>query len=915
MGHDQIEQSRVLADGEILTALKSACHAEEFSATHIAAGERLFVYAHSLVDGARQRTQHAGLKKLQQLLAHPASEPAAVTVLGMVTPSAYGRFSYLFEDGSPLRYRELPTVFPLEDQDIAEPAAWHELAKKASEEELEIRCSTFRHSLQSVMAATRIFLGAAIAGHINASRPEFRRTLAELQEKVGLAGGPAAPALEEVVDACINHQKRFNQDYADIYVPSEIDLWVLDDHWVDHGWEMVFGSLPFNSVRGFTDWDELEKLILEDGDRPSVLMIDCNLGPGEDTPTGLELLRSIRSRWQEVKVVFATAFDDAALALTSLREGANTFFAKALNDTEDRRSLDYYRQLMNLLEPHEIEKRVSTLWRTFSIKNTLKNSTTSEPDLQPPATLDLMLRLGFFLLFSLIDDDNRQWRSKRLAVRKTHLYRSVVNLVSSGYPALRDSDKAGLKPTLREMMNKAAHGGYISFDQLCLLLNGVFQTLENKNSQPIIQPWKRGQQPSFWPYSVEDLKTDSSHPGLPSDSAVMQHHTADGQGAIELMRGICGDEQCERNHAAVTMDEIPGAHSAGSPQRFYYDVMLIDDAGEDTGWFNAFQSAFPNSWVFTNVRDSLKHARKRARTQKARIDLIVLDLKLPSFEAGHEALEEILKWDPSVPVITTSASWHSLEAIRSLRKGAIDFVSKSQPHPRELAACIRFANDYKSKCDLLVEYGKSVCRQRWQQLNALRNDTNRDPLKVSEAQRKVAICEKHQSEQRVPGAWQVPPRVEQWNGLIADAIAAPLRLRQQMFFSARRDLGLSLDNWRREHVLDSANDAEMAKLVAILTGTIVERLAMWQWCLRKGEALESRRWGQSKSTRSGRLSIRIDQEIKSLGKFDALTTWQRRNQALHPEIPQPLWNAELCDHLIGLVFEAVAHFGKGTMYN
>src|SRR6185503_4964568 len=101
---------------------------------------------------------------------------------------------------------------------------------------------------------------------------------------------------------------------------------------------------------------------------------------------------------------FSTAYDDAALALTSLREGANAFFAKELNDVGDRRSLDYYRQFTTLLRPHPIEIQISSLWQTFSTKDSLINIKTNDQDYQPPAALDMMLRLGFFLLFSFIDD-------------------------------------------------------------------------------------------------------------------------------------------------------------------------------------------------------------------------------------------------------------------------------------------------------------------------------------------------------------------------------------------------------------------------------------------------------------------------------------------------------------------------------
>lgn len=910
MGDDQPKQRRVIADANILTALELAFDAKEFTGEHIVGGERLFVYAHSLVEGATQRTQHAGLKMLQQLLVEPLSEPAAVTVLGMTPPSTYGRFSYLFGEDSPVSYLQLPTTLPVTDKDVAPDDEWQQISKQASEEELELQCSTFRHSLQSVMAATRIYLGAAIAGHVDASHTDFSASLGKLQVLVDQLDPTTSIHLKEVIEGCIRHQKRFSKTYPEIYKPTEIDLWVLDDHWVAHGWKLVFEALPFRSVRGFTRLEDLESAMANDPSRPTTLMVDCNLGEAEDIPTGLELLNSIRSYWQDVRIIFSTAYDDAALALTSLREGANAFFAKELNDAGDRRSLDYYRQFTNLLRPHPIELQISSLWQTFSTKDTLKNFKTNDPDLQPPVTLDMMLRLGFFLLFSFIDDANH-WGGNKLATSEGHLYRAVVNLVASGYPKLR-APKTKLRPAAGKIIRKAAHGGEICFNEMHLVLEGVLAILQDKLSTSTIQLRKQSPQPAFWPYEMKALKTDSTYPGVSKSAPLMTHDIADGQGAIELMRGVCCDSQCEKNHEAFSVLDIINAHSVNSRADSYSGLLLIDDAGKQTQWFDAFQSIFPTSKVFTNVDDALNALNKTEP-----VNLIVLDLKLPSFEAGHRALARILHRDPSVPVITTSASWHALEAIRSLRKGAIDFIGKTVPCTRDLPACVEFANEYKKKCELLLRYGDSYCRKVWKLVHALRHNTKRDKVRLAEARHRIARCQAHQSKQKNPEEWQVPPDPSKWNSLAASELGLLLRLRQQIFFIQDQDLILSLDNWRWEHVLCSKSEVEIAKLIAILAGNIVERMAIWKWCLDNGQALESRRWGipdDQKLMRGDEIGITA--QITKLGASGAAAAWHHRSVVLHADRQtQSPWNADLCDKLIEWAFKSVTVFGKGTMYS
>ena len=896
-------QIKVIADGNILRMAEKLSKAEELEGEFIPACDLLIVYAHALVPGATNRSQSGGLRKLQGLLAHPSSSMTQIVILGFLPASDYKRFNYLVDPESPCCFIQLPGRLALTTNRITKTKAWQALARRASEEELEIQCSNFRHTLQSVMAAARIYLGAAIAGHVDASNPTFKRTLMGLQEAANKEGGSLTSDVTELVQSCILHQQRFGEDYEAVHKPTKCDIWVLDDQWNSHRWKDVFEALPFNSVAGYEDWPALERAINSSQKPPSVLMIDCNLSKNAEkaAPTGLELLGCIRSKWQEVRIIFSTAYDDASLALASLRAGANAFFAKQLNDVGDRGSLSYYNQLVSLLAPHEIEGKTRSLWRSFSDRNSqqLREGELARWVLnkyQPSAQLDHMLRLAFFLLFSLIDDDV-YWRGNRLSASKGNVYRSVVNLVEAGYPYMRESIL--INPAIvRKIVTPAAHGSKISSSELYSVLTNLFAILETQTSNAELGQWSPDDWLADWPYRREDLQTDSSYPGAPPGSPVAFHNVADEQGAVELMRGFHCKESCL--HQPLSVTEIIGAHKLNPSSERFEDVVFIDDRGDSNGWFEAVKEVLPYSRAYKNVKSFLQIEKSGNSTSA--VNLVILDLKLPSFEEGSNALKQIFAWDESVPVITISASSHSVEAIKSLRKGAIDFISKSLPYSRDLTGCTKFAIEFKKKCELLREYGASKVRQRWDQLRTLRRNTKWNQANLTRVRVKVAACTQHQNGSKKRQQWIVPPDPSKWGTVLADEITLLLRMRQRLFFIKDKDVCLPLDNWRWSYVLLSEGSEEIAKLTAILSGLVVERLAMWKWCLASDKSLNPGDWG----TANG---INIDSEIRGM-KFGSEYAWGLRTDALKQRPVQPVWDANLCDSLIACVFNTIGRFGQ-----
>ncbi len=898
---------KIIAEGPILEALKKLLGGVSFKGSVAETGDRLVVYHHALVGGSTRRGMSGGLKKLQQILSNPLSGlPLHIHVLCFTPLSDLGRYSYLLKANNLISISRAPDRIELIKLNPTAPKDWRRLTRIASEEELELSCASYRHGLRSLMAAGRIYMGAAIIGHIEIDRCES--VLKEFEARAKEEDPLIALNVSELLKLLKSH-RRFHSDYGNITGHGKSRLWVLDDNWETHGWSAVFNDLPLGNTRGFKDWNALEKEMTRNAERPTVLMVDCNLGDGANVPTGLELLRPIRSRWPEVRVVFATAYDDAALALTSLREGANVFFAKALHDADDRQSKDYYLHLLKVLKPHPVEADVSRLWRNF-IEGSEPTSTSSGGSVlpQPPTTLAKTLRLGFYLLFSMIDDElwwrGREWKQSD----EGYLYRAVINLIRTGFPEIKNYFGV-LPPKISKVLKGGPHGGApITFSSLQAVLTYLLEELDLKQGQQALKSWSRPW-PDHWPYrSPAQLQTDSSHPGLSKDVPLAPHELADSQGALELARGRYCNIKCKHTYASV--DEILNIHPPQPANKLYEDIVFVDDRGDLTGWFAVVRAIFPGCRTFARVDDFL--------AAPGAVNLLILDLRLPSLEMGRAALQTILKWDGSVPVLTISAGHDSLAAIRSLRDGAIDFLSKTLPGPRDLDGCFLFADEFVNKCKLLREYGQSQCRRSWRQLHQLRQGPKWEAGALKNAKEKVMKCRKeleHLTEGVGFSALLIPPEPNEWARILADEIALLLRLRQQIFclheknslkpdaqrLNYKREYQiLPVDYWRWEHVIFSSKVSYLVKLSIILAGVVVERLAQWNWSLSNLQPLNPYLWGAPVSN-----GIVIRDEVASL---EGTLAWTQRNEALQPSASQREWSQALCDEVIKSVIKALSTF-------
>lgn len=119
-------------------------------------------------------------------------------------------------------------------------------------------------------------------------------------------------------------------------------------------------------------------------------------------------------------------------------------------------------------------------------------------------------------------------------------------------------------------------------------------------------------------------------------------------------------------------------------------IAIVDDSPMMRNFLGVYLQKKYEVLPFDNAKDAIFRLLKVKQ-----IDLILLDLNMPDMD-GFEFLDIVKSTDrlKDVPIIILSGVSKSEDRIRSLEKGAVDFVSKPF-NPKELE--IRICNFFKMR--------------------------------------------------------------------------------------------------------------------------------------------------------------------------------------------------------------------------
>lgn len=634
---------------------------------------------------------------------------------------------------------------------------------------LDLSNADYRHSYKNLIGAVRIFLGALQAGHIAEKAAEaVLRELAEsevspgsrdelssklsgviknkrrrerLLSRVAHSRPPASGKCEPVWAGRLRSYERLVslRDTRPI-IPGGYKALMLDNEYDTRGWKKVLTALagpPANITFAATWGEAVEALSGGDFD---VMLLDYDLG--DSTETGLELLASLRSVHAGLPVVMVTAFDNAELALWSLRAGCNDFYVKELEDKLDRSSLDYYSRFVDALvrTSWEWERDLRSLWRDFEARLPLDQRSRDD---------EQHIRYAFYLLFSLADDTTWWTRGAAGVGRGDVATEDFISRAAVLSIIACDSVRVPLRSPAERICKRARHpGNVISRRNALTVLEGAVKHFRKAPSEEE----RRFDAPCF-PAGCRirhNARMGGAHaPGNGRRRAASFGHLERSRlGAAQFLHGhvlksgggagLAQDDVFDRSPSGV-IEMIESLRGRCAPVDFEEmrgsdtRVVLIDDEGDVNGWFDALRLVLGErvEW-YASVGHFI-----RARSALAETSCVILldlwlynaELGRPSPDEGLRALEELRRHDVAMPVIVLSAATDSLNAIRCMKLGALDYVPKWLPEEGGARQWVAFADSLLDRVRVaapLGDVGEGGLRALWRLLSETM--TARSPL-------------------------------------------------------------------------------------------------------------------------------------------------------------------------------------------
>ncbi|MFN3650365.1 MAG: response regulator [Armatimonadota bacterium] len=801
-------------------------------------------------------------------------------------------------------FRQLPAQ-PAELLSLVEQARgshlqewkWWLLRLEASGRLLQVTNAHYRHDYRNLIAAVRIYLGALQAG--GAPVWKAREVLEALSRKEAEIPGARSPQVdvEAMVAACAKHRRlvarlselappdpaaeaapwrswleRYHLQRATPEPPlAGRRLLMLDDQYERAGWIYVLDSLAGDdgSVEYTDSWDGAKKQLDGDPGKFDHLLLDCNLSEHVevDLPTGLELLRPLRAYTQDLPIAMMTAYDNAELALWALRAGANDFFAKALDDNADRDSLDYYLRFKRLLQRPAWERRLRELWVEFR-------------SLLPVATdwreYEAQLRYAFYLLFSLADG-TAWWVHGACEDANGD---DVQDLLSrAAVLSVGNASPFQLSGEARAIWEAAKHPGtgpVGAREALIVLTAGVagIQAGSLGSGQACVwQGTNLNRRPEAPAGCRIDLKrlAGVAPPATGTDATPcpnLGHLQRSRLGAVQLAMGfLCGRQDVPEADLAYLFSEAPSdAITALTALRDTYPdvfrrrvvqgpprVVLIDDQGDGSraeqrsdcnGWRLALEMTCgePVAW-YPSLQRFLE-ANVLDKTNVVLLDLWLVEgpLAAPSPQVGLSALKTLKELDPGLPVIVLSAATDAVNAIRCLRRGALDYVPKWLPEEAGPPAWQRFTSGLLDRIAAARKLADGDHREIWQRIRTIRE---RLPRPTGDRECSAAMG--------TLGFWD-QVRQEFYHYLLP-AIILYHTHRVNTLLGGRIP---PLDAWRVRGLLQT--QSSLLRDAVLLAGRAVEFLGWAQYCERSGVSLtplywpvERAEWIRRASSHAGRV--------------------------------------------------------------
>lgn len=927
---------------------------QEAAVTEITAGDSLLVFAHALTPACPRHSDHGGLHWLESGLIEYGWIDVKIYLFGFLAREMYGQYAYLVSDLT-VHYQQLPKPmtelepvysFTLLDRKM--------LRFKASERQLEVLFASERHKFAGKAAAIRIYLGfLATTDRFDAvAAKDILRKMARTKE-VTIEPRALLKRIEHHRMLAADRVLR-NQIPAIYRQRGGLGkVWMLDDQVRSHFWHkilhQIFGGT--NVVYRHT-WKQFKRVLGKIGPNDTVIL-DCNLGD-HSAYNGLEIISAIRHRFPEINLVFMSSYDDAQVALTALRAGANAYFVKELADANDRGSVDYYAGFIRRFRLGRDQRKLMELWRDYyQIQQPLVAAT--EGEVLPP-TLNEQLKTAFYIGFNAAERSSLlqqhilspSWRWDNAAGR------SMVDVLLVGWPEntgpsawnnIKDfARKTGhdFAISVKDIAGMAKHGSVVSLADAIFVLETIVHRLRRRETTD--RRWGEPCLPPFCPYTREDLRADGKYPGQSGGERRSDHSEAGRRAARELMIGCYGDavdeftdftmsQYLEVNYSRVKWDNWQ-----------FNDILVLDDE-DNNGWFEALRHIMPNiTTCKINLQPDLSAeethkqlAKDLAGVKIRNTSLAIIDMKMPDADQGFAVLKYLRAKDPKLPIIVASASTETLNAESALRHGAIDYISKSLPFSRNLEQCKELYLRLLTSILLGRDMGQHAARDLHREVRRLAfSAPPRLALRWHDCQHlsdPIEVNDYHNILHKTATLYY-PPEPADWVAYLQQHLSLLIGLYSLWYTAdnmrcfclsvagdeaaaAERFGGAScndqarllrVDDWRQSTILGKFG-AHTNGLLVISAYSLLETLAQWRWCFLIGKRqMVKEYWGIGINTDVAQHRISIEHQMTETFRGRHAAIADLRNDVVHHGGSELLQDNTFGEKLIRKMLECIKHY-------
>lgn len=338
-------------------------------------------------------------------------------------------------------------------------------------------------------------------------------------------------------------------------------------------------------------------------------------------------------------------------------------------------------------------------------------------------------------------------------------------------------------------------------------------------------------------------------------------------------------------------------------------ISLVDDRVSLNGWRDALHALLPSECV------SVRTDHEGVLTDSAG-EVLILDLMLPTWAEASEALLNIRSCCPALPILILGHADNSLAALRGLQTGGDAFLARTLPYARALEDCIDFAEEFVAHLSILKLFSRSRYSSHADLVARLPHSwpwpsSGRD---FRHYKRDVDLLKRQIRDNDIHAT--VPPSPEELSSFLKRHLKLVLYLwwRAMCLWIQVSGQRLSGDTRQRIYKLRTLNDggfdeinrgqlsvAPLVRLAAIMSGALVEELAIWNRSLLDKTPVDRRMWG---STLSGSFNIR--DEIAELGAGER--AWTLRVEALGKRASTRAWDISLFPQILDAVEASIHRF-------